>query len=200
MKVTLKPYSRDKLQPAPAGVIPGATSFEISGLSGLLSKDATVRVTYSADDLSAAGGDPSKMKLAYYDTAKNAWTILPTQVNTQDMSLTTTTNHLSVWAVMISSPPATASTHNNTFPAFASLGTLSWLLLFLAVLPGTGNESRKKKFHFYSHMLLSPCCTRDTVHLSGAATATVEITARVSLIAYDIAATISPTARQILPG
>ena len=122
--VTLKPYSREKLQPAPAGATTGATSFEISGLSGLLSKDATVRVTYSADDLSAAGGDPSKLKLSYYDTAKNAWTMLPTQVNTQDMTLTTTTNHLSVWAVMVSSPAATAVPTKTPLPAVVSLGAL----------------------------------------------------------------------------
>ncbi len=124
VNVTLKPYSRANLQPAAAGATTGATSFEIAGLSGLLSKDATVRVTYSADDLSAAGGDPSKMKLAYYDTAKNAWTILPTQVNTQDMTLTTTTNHLSVWAVMISSPAATAVPTKTPLPAVVSVGAL----------------------------------------------------------------------------
>jgi len=123
VNVTLKPYPRDKLQPAPTGAILGATSFEIAGLSGLLSKDATVRVTYSADDLSAAGGDPSKLKLAYYDTATNAWTMLPTQVNTQDMTLTTTTNHLSVWAVLISSQ-ATAVPTKTPLPADASLGAL----------------------------------------------------------------------------
>jgi hypothetical protein len=122
--VTLKPYSNNKLQPAPAGTTPGATSFEITGLSGLLSKDATVRVTYSADDLSAAGGDPSKMKLAYYDTAKNEWTILPTQVNTQDMTLTTTTNHLSVWAVMILSSAATTVPTKAPLPAVVSVGAL----------------------------------------------------------------------------
>jgi hypothetical protein len=124
VNVTLKPYSLEKLQPAATGAALGATSFEISGLSGLLSKDATVRVTYSADDLSAAGGDPSKMKLSYYDTAKNAWTILPTQVNTQDMTLTTTTNHLSVWAVMISSPVATAVPTKAPVPAVVSIGAL----------------------------------------------------------------------------
>jgi hypothetical protein len=124
VSVTLKPYSRDKLLPAPAGATTGATSFEISGLSGLLSKDATVRVVYSADDLSAAGGDPSKMKLAYYDTAKNAWTMLPTQVNTQDMTLTTTTNHLSVWAVMITSSAATAVPTKAPLPVMVTVGAL----------------------------------------------------------------------------
>jgi hypothetical protein len=124
VSVTLKPYSRANLQPAPAGAITGATSFEIAGLSGLLSKDATVRVTYSADDLSAAGGDPSKLKLSYYDTAKGAWTMLPTQVNTKDMTLTTTTNHLSVWAVMIPTSAATAVPTKTPLPVVVSVGAL----------------------------------------------------------------------------
>jgi hypothetical protein len=107
--VILKPYSNDKLKPAPANANLGATSFEVSGLSGLLSRDATVRVTYSADDLTAAGGDASKLKLAYYDAARNTWVILPTQVDTGSTALTATTNHLSVWAVMVSSSTTTTT-------------------------------------------------------------------------------------------
>ncbi|MDD1682496.1 MAG: hypothetical protein LUO98_01560 [Methanoregula sp.] len=101
--VTLKPYAQDKLRAAPFNAKLGATSFEVAGLAGLLSKDATVRVTYSADDLAAAGGDASQLKLAYYDAAKGGWVILPTQVNMQDMTLTTTTNHMGIWVVMVSS-------------------------------------------------------------------------------------------------
>jgi len=101
--VTLKPYAKDKLQAAPASAKLGATSFEISGLSGLLNKDATVKVKYSADDLAAAGGDAAQLKLSYWDAAQSKWIILPTQVDTGTTMLTTTTNHMSVWAVMISS-------------------------------------------------------------------------------------------------
>ena len=101
--VILKPCAKDKLPAAPADAKFGATSFEITGLSGLLGRDATVRVTYSADDLAAAGGNAALLKLSYYDAAAGAWVILPTQVNTGPTTLTTTTNHLSVWAVMVSS-------------------------------------------------------------------------------------------------
>lgn len=107
--VTLKPYAKDKLQAAPANAKLGVTCFEITGLTGLLSKDATVRVTYSVDDLAAAGGDASQLKLSYFDAARGAWVILPTQVNTQDTTLTTTTNHMSVWAVMVSSSTSAGS-------------------------------------------------------------------------------------------
>lgn len=101
--VILKPYPMDKLSRAPAGAKLGATSFEVAGLAGLLSKDASVKVRYSSDDLAAAGGDASQLKLAYWDVGQYQWVILPTQVNPQDMTLTTTTNHLSIWAVMVSS-------------------------------------------------------------------------------------------------
>jgi hypothetical protein len=107
--VTLKPHSRANLQPAPPGANLGASCFEITGLNGLLSKNATVRVIYSADDLTAADGDASRLELSYYDPAQGTWVIIPTQVDTQSATLTATTNHLSVWAVMITvSPPVTA--------------------------------------------------------------------------------------------
>src|SRR5512136_681104 len=120
--VTIRPYPREQLHTAPAGAKLGVTCFEIVGLSGLLSKDATVRVAYSTDDLAVAGGDASLLKLAYWDTVGNAWVILPTQVNTQDMSLTTTTNHMSVWAVMVSSTTG-AVPPGGTGKSFLPLGT-----------------------------------------------------------------------------
>jgi hypothetical protein len=101
--VTLKPYAKDKLIAAPAKATLGGTSFEVAGIAGLLSKDATVQVTYSADDLAAAGGDASQLKLSYYDAAKSAWVILPTKVDTGTSTLTATTNHMGVWVVMVSS-------------------------------------------------------------------------------------------------
>jgi hypothetical protein len=118
--VTLQPYPMKQLSPAPSGAKLGATSFEITGLAGLLSKDATVKVTYSADDLAAASGDASQLKLAYWDAMQYQWVILPTQVNTQDMTLTTTTNHLSIWAVLVSSSTSAAST-KTPLPAVLSV-------------------------------------------------------------------------------
>jgi hypothetical protein len=109
VNIVMKPYSREKLKAAPGGAKLGTTCFEIAGLSGLLSKDATVRVKYSADDVAAASGDAYQLKLAYYDPAQGAWVILPTQVNTQDTSLTATTNHMGVWTVMVSSSVKTGS-------------------------------------------------------------------------------------------
>ncbi|WP_292368852.1 hypothetical protein [Methanoregula sp. UBA64] len=132
--VTLKPYSHDKLPSAPTDAGLGATCFEITGLSGLLSKDATVTVTYSADDLTGAGGDTSKLKLSYYDAAQNAWVILPTQVDAGKTTLTTTTNHLSVWAVMISSSTTGSATSGSTPGTAATQSPLSLTVIIISLI------------------------------------------------------------------
>jgi len=139
--VTLGPYPRDQLSKAPDGAKLGATSFAITGLAGLLNKDATVSVTYSADDLAAAGGDASQLKLAYYDSAQGAWVILPTQVNTQDLSLTATANHLGVWAVMVSSStsPAGMPTKASPLPMVLSLVAIAATAIFV------GDTVRQRK-------------------------------------------------------
>jgi hypothetical protein len=131
--VVLKPYSRDNLHPAPEGARLGTTCFEITGLSGLLSKNATVRVTYSANDLAEAGGDASRLKLSYWDSAQGTWVILSTQLTTQDLKLTATTNHLSIWAILISSPKTTApATTETPLPAILVVAAL----LITAIISG----------------------------------------------------------------
>jgi hypothetical protein len=122
--VMLKPYSRESLHPAPEGARLGATCFEITGLAGLLSKNATVRVTYSADDLAVSGGDASQLKLAYWDTAQNQWVILPTQLASKDLKLTTTTNHLSIWAILIQPQKSAALPTETPLPAMVDVAAL----------------------------------------------------------------------------
>ncbi len=143
--VTLKPYSRDKLEAAPSNAKLGATCFEITGLTGLLSKDATVLVKYSGDDLAAAGGDASQLKLSYWDAAQNAWVILPTQVDAGSTTLTATTNHLSVWAVMVSSSSTTSGASAAAVPTKAPLpAVVSLSALIIAVIISC-DLSRKRK-------------------------------------------------------
>jgi hypothetical protein len=103
VNVTLKPFSNDKLPAAPPGATLGATSFRVDGLTGLLSKDATVQVKYSSADLAAAGSDVSKLALARYDDSENKWTILPTTLDKSALTLFTATNRFGIWAVMVSS-------------------------------------------------------------------------------------------------
>ena len=137
--VSLGPYPANQLQPAPSGAKLGVTSFEITGLAGLLNKDATLNITYSADDLAAAGGDASQLKLSYWDETQRQWVILPTQVNTQDMTLTATTNHLGVWAVMISpstneGSPAATPTKAPIPVAFSIISFAAATVIFGAIV------------------------------------------------------------------
>ncbi|HXW98954.1 MAG TPA: hypothetical protein VEI51_04455 [Methanomicrobiales archaeon] len=123
--VTLKPYTRSSLSAAPAGDALGATCFEITGLAGLLSKDATVRVAYSTDDLAAAGGDASKLKLAYWDPAQNSWQVLATQTDTQHTTLTASTNHLGVWVVMVTQAGGSQAGTKTPLPVTVDLAALA---------------------------------------------------------------------------
>jgi hypothetical protein len=141
--VTLKPYPLDQLSPAPPGAKLGASSFEITGLAGLLNKDATVQVKYSTDDLAAAGGDASQLKLSYWDAAQNQWVILPTQVDTQGMKLTATTNYLSIWAVMVSSSTSTGSPAGETTKA--PLPAVLSIIAIAATVVIAGSTVRQRK-------------------------------------------------------
>jgi len=95
--VTVSPYT-GTLPALPAGATAGSTGFSVDGLNGLLANDATITVKYSQADLTAAGNDASKLVLGRYDS--NAWTLLPTTVDTNAMTLTASTNRFSTWAVI----------------------------------------------------------------------------------------------------
>ena len=106
--VTVKSYT-GTLPDLPAGAQAGTTSFSVDGLSGLLAKDATVTVRYNKPDLDAANSDASKLVLGRYDRGETHWTLLPTTVDENAMTLTVSTNRFSIWAVIAaqgSSPPS----------------------------------------------------------------------------------------------
>ena len=105
--VTLKPFPLNNLPTLPANAKAGGTSFEVDGLSGILSKDATISVHYSDADLAAAGGDASGLVLARYDQSDSIWTLLKTDVNKDTETLSATTNRFSTWAVMAAAPQDT---------------------------------------------------------------------------------------------
>ena len=111
--VTLRPFNKDNLPPAPSGAKLGATTFRIDGLTGLLSKDATVVVKYSSADLEAAGSDVSKLTLARYDDSDGKWTIVPTTIDKNALTLTATTNRFSIWVVMVTSGEPAGGTGSN---------------------------------------------------------------------------------------
>jgi hypothetical protein len=93
----------------PPGTSAGATTFTVSGLSGLLAKDATITVKYAAGDLAAAGGNAQKLALARYDRGGTGWTLLPTTTDANAKTLTAATNRFSTWAVLASDTAAASA-------------------------------------------------------------------------------------------
>jgi hypothetical protein len=137
-KVTLKPVSLEELLDPPSGVYTGSLGFSVEGITGLLSKDATISVKYTPADLALANGDPSKLVLARWDRTANDWVFIRTSVDKNAETLTVSTNRLSTWAVMAAEGPITyetpvAGTTTSQTPGFGAgiaCGTLA--LLFIA--------------------------------------------------------------------
>ena len=61
---------------------------------------ATLTVPYSDEDLAAAGGDPGKLVLSYYDEELGQWIPVETFVDPSTQTLTTDTDHFSDWIVL----------------------------------------------------------------------------------------------------
>jgi hypothetical protein len=101
--VTLQALAKNKAPAPSSGMTPASTFFTINGINGLLAKDATMTVKYTSADLEAAGSDVSKLVLARYDDSENKWTILPTTLDKNSLTLYTTTNRFGTWGIMVSS-------------------------------------------------------------------------------------------------
>ena len=99
--VTLTPSPEGNIPSAPQGMHFATTTFSVDGLTGLLAQQATVKVRYTSDDLKAAGGDAGRLTLARWDKPPGIWTPLPTTVDQNAQTLTTSTNRLSLWAVLV---------------------------------------------------------------------------------------------------
>lgn len=133
--VTVTPYI-GALPDLPAGTHAGSTVFSVDGLSGLLAKDAMVTVKYNKADLDAADNDASKLVLGRYDRGETKWTLVPTTVDKNAMTLTASTNRFSIWAVLVgqvSSPagagPKAAATQSPSAGPLLICGLLSLILL-----------------------------------------------------------------------
>jgi hypothetical protein len=130
VEVLLENYSIAQISALPPGVTAASTCFRVNGLTGLLAKEATVTVKYAAADLSKAGGDASKLKLARWD-AGSQWTVLESNVNTGAMTLTASSNQMSIWAVVVGSSPSGASWVMMAVIAAVALIIVVVLILFL---------------------------------------------------------------------
>ncbi len=128
-KVSLQSYPPEQLPSPPAGLSTATTCFRVDGLNGLLTKEAKVTVKYSSADLQKAGGDASKLQLARWDEASNEWTILKTSVDKPTMTLTTSTNQFSLWAVMVGTPMAVS-----TNPSASPVNSMLFVIIGLATI------------------------------------------------------------------
>ena len=101
--VTVKRLSASSVASAPKGFKVGNTCFTIEAVDTVgnsivtFSQPVTITVKYTDEDVTAAGGDPNGLVLAYYDNAAEKRQPLDTTVNTSDKTLSATTTHLSTW-------------------------------------------------------------------------------------------------------
>jgi hypothetical protein len=132
--VTLKPLAKDQAPPASASMAPASTFFKVDGINGLLAKDATIIVKYTSADLDTAKSDVSKLVLARYDDPDSTWTILPTTLDKSALTLSTSTNRLSSWGVMVSSGGNTQGSSGSTAGGGTKPGLgLDTMIVFLAI-------------------------------------------------------------------
>jgi hypothetical protein len=99
--ITLRDYPLEQLPPLSKELGTGTTCFRVDGLNGLLTKEALITVRYTEDDLEKAEGNPNRLRLAYWNEGENRWFVLKTAVDINNMTLTTSTNHFSIWAVIV---------------------------------------------------------------------------------------------------
>jgi len=102
--VRLNNYLPGQLPPLPEGYTAAAICFRVTGLPGLLAREAALKVKYDELDLANAGENTSRLKIARWDEAERRWTVLNTAVDKSNMVLTAKTDRFSVWAVVITPP------------------------------------------------------------------------------------------------
>jgi hypothetical protein len=129
--ISLRGCPADQLAPAPPGYRLAATAFRVDGLPGLLAKQATVTVRYLPADLDIAEGEAARLKLARWSEAEGRWTVLKTRLDQEAVTIGTTTNQLSLWAVMV----APAASVNRALAGGLAVGGvfLGLLVYFLGV-------------------------------------------------------------------
>jgi len=130
--ISLRYYPVGQLPALPEGISLGTTCFRVDGLTGLLAKEATVTVKYSADDLDKAGGDASRLRLARWDEGNNQWTLLKTTVEAGSMTLSASSNQMSIWAVVVGAPASPGASWVAPVAIAAGVIVLALLVLLLA--------------------------------------------------------------------
>jgi hypothetical protein len=139
VEVSVRSYPWAQLPQLPPELQLGSMCFRVDGLTGLLVEKATMTVKYTATDLDKAEGDASRLRLARWDEAQNEWSVLETKVDKETMILSTNTNRLGIWAIVIDSAAVTAGSSSeakNWWPIIGGAAGFTVIVLsicFLAV-------------------------------------------------------------------
>ena len=131
VEISLQSYPIEQLASPPSGYHLAAAAFRVEGLPGLLAKEATVAVQYTATDLHRAEGEAARLRLARWDEANSRWIVLETKLDPETMTISTTTDRFSIWAIMVAPP-----TKVNWIPIggmAAGVIVVALLVYFLAV-------------------------------------------------------------------
>ena len=99
--LALNNIAATQLPVAPTGFTLTGSCFQVNGLTGLLAKNATVTVKYTADDLSKANGKASNLLLLRWNPGTNQWVIPGTKVDTKAMTLSAKSTQMGIWAVAV---------------------------------------------------------------------------------------------------
>ena len=136
VEVSVQP-NPNQLAAFPKGFTAASTTFEVNGLTGLLAKEATITVKYSSDDLSATGGNASKLKLMLWNQGTSQWVALTTKVNTTAQTLSATSNEMGIFAVAVG---ASSSGIN-----WMIIGIIAVIVIIIAVVVFLLMSRRKPK-------------------------------------------------------
>jgi hypothetical protein len=89
---------------APDVALPGAyqllgTCVQISSSEDVTDVNATIRIYYTPEQLSALGLDEYSLKIFYFDVASNQWVEVETRINMSEHYAEATIDHFSLWAL-----------------------------------------------------------------------------------------------------
>jgi len=119
--------------PAPDCFKLGETIFSVTETPAVPEFGKLIRicVKYSDADLFAIGGDPMLLTIAYYDTFKESWVTLDTDVNAVGGFACAWTSHASTWAILTKSGCGGGGL---PLGAWIGIGAGCFLLIVLALL------------------------------------------------------------------
>jgi hypothetical protein len=124
----LNSITTSQLPAAPTGYTLTGNAFNAEGLTGLLAKNATVTVKYSADDLSKANGKASSLQLLRWDPGTNQWVVMKTKVDTKATTLSASSNQMGIWAVAVGAASASSGTN------WIMIGIIAVVIIVIAIV------------------------------------------------------------------